>query len=114
MDISCSTHFFTPFCLPMWNSGITHSVPRCVHRSQFGAPSSRLHFILDFLQFKHAERVRNVKVKRSAHACLFAVHASSPRLAQLLCMQRLLYALVNWLRECCVTEVAVTDVCGCF
>jgi hypothetical protein len=96
--MSGNTHFFTPFCLPMWNSGITHSVPRCVHRSQFGAPSSRLHFILDFLQFKHAGRVRNVRVKRSALACLLAVHAFSARLAQLICMQWLLYALVNWLR----------------
>jgi hypothetical protein len=34
----------------MWNSGITHSVPRCVHRSQFGAPSSRLHLIFDLRQ----------------------------------------------------------------
>jgi hypothetical protein len=44
----------TPFCLPMWNSGITHSVPTCWHLSQLDASSSRRHLILLLRQFRHA------------------------------------------------------------
>jgi hypothetical protein len=47
-------YFFTPFCLPIWNSGMTHSTPVCWHLSQRGAPSSRRHFILLLRQVRQA------------------------------------------------------------
>lgn len=48
------TYFLTPFCLPMWKLGMTHSTPVCVHFSHTGAPGSLLHLILLFRQLRHA------------------------------------------------------------
>jgi hypothetical protein len=112
-------YFLTPFCLPIWNSGITHSDPTCSHLSQIDASSSRRHFILLLRQLRHAAclvfmpgpwslrfRCGIIAAERSQH-CLFVTTLSAVVLRTCRPTHELTMLLVyEMIIECCKKVIA--------